>query len=250
MGVPHRRGRPIQAYWYDSPNVGDTLTPILLHYLFGESVERVETNDEMKLLGVGSILTELRRKDTVWGTGAIRHYDTFPAAPSCTFLAVRGPLTREILLACGGDVPEVYGDPGLLLPRIYSPNIQPSYRLGIIPHWVDRKEVITTWPPPPGARYIDVERPWREFIDDLLSCERIVTSSLHGIVLAEAYGRPATWVEYGDNVIGRGFKFRDYLAGTYRGHITNPGELPLPPKEDLDRIADRLEKAYRDWRKS
>ena len=59
-------------------------------------------------------------------------------------------------------------------------------------------------------------KPYKEVIDEILKCNKIVSSSLHGIVLAEAYGIPAKWEKYSDDVLGNGFKFRDYLSGTGR----------------------------------
>jgi pyruvyltransferase len=223
----------IRAHWYKSKNVGDTLTPVILEHFLGELVEFAERNEKGKVLGVGSIMKALRRGDTVWGTGIMRETDTFPMAKDCRFLAVRGKLTRDILLKDGAKVPEVYGDPALLLPLMYKSVIRKEYKLGFIPHYVDKP----LFSVPDNAilsaisgriRVIDVEAPWREVVDAICSCERIVSSSLHGIIIAEAYGIPAKWEVYSDKVIGNGFKFRDYLTGTGR-EIQDPGWFPPIP---------------------
>ena len=50
----------------------------------------------------------------------------------------------------------------------------------------------------------------------MTACAYIVSSSLHGICVAEAYGIPAVWVRLADNIVGGEFKFRDYYASTGR----------------------------------
>lgn len=82
----------------------------------------------------GSILAHVNKKCIVWGSGIINHNQLVKSAK---FLAVRGPETRRILMSQGYDVPQIYGDPALLLPDYYNPKIDKIYKLGIIPHYVD-----------------------------------------------------------------------------------------------------------------
>jgi len=230
----------MKTYWYPHEyNVGDTLTPhILRHFRPDIEIEPVAgTYSAGKLIGVGSIMRMMRPGDTIFGSGVMRETDLFPFAPSCTFLAVRGKLSRDILIRNGGKVPEVYGDPALLLPRIYSPRITKTHRVGLVPHYVDKNAVKAKFERLAGYKVIDVALPWRSFVDELLSCETIVSSSLHGIIIAEAYGLPAEWVEYSDKVIGKGFKFRDYLTGTNRGP---QGVGKFPPIIGLEETQDKL----------
>jgi pyruvyltransferase len=135
-------------------------------------------------------------------------------------------------------VPEVYGDPALLLPLIYNPDIQKTHEIGIIPHYVDKKIVLQKYAFDSGFnKFIDVSLPWKKFIDEVLSCKTIISSSLHGIIIAEAYGIPATWAVHSDKVIGNGFKFRDYLTGTGR-KPQDPGEFS--PIENISKIQKGL----------
>ena len=223
----------IKAHWYDSVNVGDTLTPIVVKHFTNKEVVRVDEKESGKLLGVGSIMQSLKKGDTVWGSGSMFEGDNFSKI-DCTVLATRGKLT-ELQMA---QKPGVYGDPALLLPLIYNPEVEKTTAIGIVPHYVDMKRVMQSTAVATGAvKIIDVLTDWQSFIREVKSCETIISSSLHGIIIAEAYGIPAEWTDWSDEVWGKGFKFRDYLTGTGRAEQVHG---KFPPIEDLARIQDRL----------
>jgi pyruvyltransferase len=223
----------IKAYWFQSKNVGDTLTPVIVEFFTDQKVEFVDRSENGKLLAVGSIMKALRDDDIVWGTGCMYEHDNF-SHKKCTVLAVRGKLTEERM----GKSVGVYGDPALLMPRIYNPEVDIDTEVGILPHYVDKKVVMSSTTVIPGYnKFIDVMGDWKTVIEQIKSCRKIVSSSLHGIVLAEAYGIPAEWVEYSDAVLGDGFKFQDYLTGTGR----KPQETGVfPPIKNLKEIQDKL----------
>lgn len=228
----------MNAHWYISKNVGDTLTPFIVKHFTGHKVKWMARNFRGKLLGVGSIMKALRPRDAVWGSGIMRQTDTFAKLETCKFLAVRGKLTRDILVRDGGVVPEVYGDPALLLPLMYNPEVKKTHRFGVIPHYIEQKDFLQDASlVPVGAKVIDVFLPWEKFVSEVLACEEVISSSLHGIVIAEAYGIPATWVCPTPKVIGAGFKFKDYLTGTGRDP---QGAGKFPPIPNLKQIQDDL----------
>jgi hypothetical protein len=45
----------------------------------------------------------------------------------------------------------------------------------------------------------------------ILACEHILSSSLHGIIVAHAYGIPAVQVQFSDRIFGDGVKYHDYF---------------------------------------
>ena len=49
-------------------------------------------------------------------------------------------------------------------------------------------------------------------VDDILSCEVILSSSLHGIIFSHAYGVPAYHVQFTDFFKNGNFKFTDYYS--------------------------------------
>ena len=229
----------IKAFWHKTKNVGDTLTPILLEYFTGEKVEFTERNEQGKLVGVGSIISGVRDNDIVWGAGCISETENIRQYQNVKYLAVRGKLTEKKLgITCG-----VYGDPALLLPLLYNPKIEKKYKVGFIPHYADKNHpFVNKIKNDEGVKIIDIKQDYKTFIDEVLSCKDIVSSSLHGIIIAEAYGIPAMWLKLSDLVLGNGFKFMDYLSGT--GRIANNppvgGMIVLQPIKNLKEIQDKL----------
>lgn len=199
------------AQWNREANLGDALSPVLLQYMLNVDPLYVSRQYQGKLLGTGSILEHARPGDFVLGSGLIR--DHCFDGHGVTFFAVRGPLSRKGIR--NAYVPSVYGDPALLLPRYYSAKSPGRrYGVGLVPHYVDRVAMFSS---DPGVATVDVRDPdWQRTIDLIVACDVIISSSLHGVILAEAYGVPAIWVEASHRVIGSGFKFRDYYASTGR----------------------------------
>jgi pyruvyltransferase len=199
----------MRIYQWGGVNIGDAITkPIIDHVLNINStvVKKEETN---KLIGIGSVLTwAVRENDVIWGSGLIE--DKKINLPKHRVIALRGKLTaKNIDSNC-----EVFGDPGLLLPLLYNPKIEIKHEIGIIEHYVDKGLYQGE-----GLR-INILQNWKSFVDQIKSCNKIISSSLHGIVISEAYGIKSDWVELSNKVIGKGFKFHDYLSGTNRTNFS------------------------------
>lgn len=206
----------IAMYWWDDAkhggNFGDAVSPKIVKALSGKKIDKVKAGDEPRLLACGSIIKWARKGDHLWGTGHAKiEHET---AQGVEVHAVRGPLTRAALQAKGVECPEVFGDPALLLPLLYGPRkLERSYKFGIVPHYVDHqraKVVLNDQLKRDDVLLIDVMGGPENVIDQIHACDFIASSSLHGIVAAEAYGVPALWVEFSDSVAGGGMKFRDY----------------------------------------
>lgn len=199
-------------------NFGDVVTPVLLKKLSGKKVRYVGKPKYYKktnLLAIGSILHLSSKDSVVWGSGFMDAEKTCYEKPR-KVLAVRGPKTREMLLSQEVACPEVYGDPALLLPKIYLPEVSKKYELGIIPHYTDKdNKWLEQFKHDEEIKIIDVQnKNTLGFIDDILSCEKIASSSLHGVITADAYGVPSVWIEFADVV--NGFKFLDYFLSVKR----------------------------------
>lgn len=243
------RGGPNNEVW----NWGDAVSPVLSQLVTGrraELVDYTEYPDEPHLMICGSTLKWASATSVLWGVGEIAAGMSFVRRRSRPreVAAVRGPLTRQRLIAAGIPCPDVYGDPALLFPRYYHPPAQPEYELGVIPHYIDHDSPrLAALAADERVRLIDITQAHRKdehkvfsFIDEVRRCRRIASSSLHGLILADAYGIPSLWVELSDNVFGRGFKFRDYFQSVCRqpADPVRLHETSLSPA-DLIRLIDR-----------
>lgn len=200
----------MKAFWHKTKNFGDAMAPIILQHILGvgEKIEWADKETNKKIVSTGSVIYGVREGDVVWGTGMIS--DTIFVMPNdVKILALRGPMTMARLR--NAKATYVFGDPGMLMPLIYQPKTEKKYEIGYVPHYMDKANHYFK-----GKHTIDPLRPPHEVIDRITECKAIVSSSLHGIIIAEAYGIPAYWIVVSDKIIGGQFKFNDYFLGTGR----------------------------------
>lgn len=217
------REEKIIAFWWTGieNNWGDALNPVLIQNLCGK--KPILSNEIINIMNlnvysvVGSVLGITKEKNLViWGSGFISSTSRFKDKPR-KICAVRGPLTRELMIKQGIDCPEVYGDPALLYPLFYKPTVKKRYKLGILPHYVDQNsQLLSIFENNPDILIINILAGVNKVVDDICKCEMIASSSLHGIIAADAYGIPSIWIELSDNVDGNGFKYYDYFESVRR----------------------------------
>jgi len=183
---------------------------------------------------VGSILANVNEKCIVWGSGII---DQNIKIKNAIFLAVRGPQTRKFLIDLSYNVPEIYGDPALLLPRYFNPVVEKKYKYGFVPHYNDFKLVQNWFKDNPEVHLIDlmtndIEAKTIEF----LQCEKIISSSLHGIIVAHAYNIPAVWQKFSDKVFGDDIKYQDYFESVQLPFSKPEIRLEKYSESELERL--------------
>ncbi|MDB5175446.1 MAG: hypothetical protein JWM81_304 [Candidatus Saccharibacteria bacterium] len=209
---------PIPTYWwrYDYPrklNFGDELTPIIMERLFGRKAVWADPS-QCELASTGSILEllgELSVGNTinVWGSGFIRQGPS-NQAQNYVFHAVRGKRSRERLQ----NNQVAVGDPALLLPLIFDPPAKPRYELGIVPHYVDQADE-RLWDfaaANPSTKMIDVLDSPEVVVGNIRSCKRIMSSSLHGLIVADAFGIPSRQLTSINGLVGGNYKFGDHYS--------------------------------------
>jgi pyruvyltransferase len=175
---------------------------------------------------IDSIETELIINNSyIYGTGVrtdppLEIFNKYTVLNICS---VRGRITKSFLEKRGFNVPEIFGDPALLLPLFYSPTIVPglSNKIGVIPHLSNYSKY----------KYIENNtlyclinplEHWRDVINKLFSCKYIISSSLHGLICSDAYNKPNIWLDEFPLCEGD-LKFRDYFLSQSRDYIKIQG---------------------------
>ncbi len=235
----------LKVFWYrcgrGHGNFGDVLTPLLLDY-FNVRCEWAPA-EKADLAGIGSICEKIPAdfRGVIWSSGNLRetHRNHFPAA---RVVALRGKLTHE-RTTCAANADIVLGDGGLLC-NLLAPQVRKRYKLGIIPHYVDQDhEVLQDLAKRSrDICLIDICDEPRVLIQNVAQCEFILSSSLHGLVLADSLGIPNRWLQaYGD-VLGEGFKFRDYYS-VYE--IDRPEPLVIRTTDSLETLLPQIGSYHR-----
>lgn len=222
---------PIGLYWWPERNFGDAISPRIVEYVSGRRVEWRD-QDAADLVSTGSLLAfpgiaqRLRPGAgpplAVWGTGSLI-WPRFLGSvrPDTRFAALRGPITASHVPGFAGAL----GDPGLLADRVFGrPPV--AHRIGIVPHHsqladaahVGRLRSL-------GLTVINVTaRDPAEVVRAIASCETVLAGSLHGLIVADAYGIPNLWAE-GPRFGPSDYKFYDYFAAVGR-HEPRRRSLP------------------------
>ena len=254
----------IKLYWWkEEPNFGDAISPYIIQKLFGLNVtycnpslcihKEVLRYIKSLLLGkhytipsfkgyvypwergmfaIGSILDGSTYKTIVWGSGFREPYSKYKGGK---IYAVRGKLSYE-KLPTNIKKDLAIGDPALLLPRVFNPIKKRTHKVGIIPHFIDYEYFLSAY----GQKYLIIDvrtTDIEEVVNQICSCELILSSSLHGLIISHAYGIPALWIKKGW-INSSEFKFYDYFSSVcipqYNG-FKNLDEI-LSNKESIEKL--------------
>ncbi len=225
----------IKLCWWDSKNFGDALNPYLFRS-FGHKVEYAQSN-KADVIAVGSYMERLLvgalfdqpqedRPITVWGTGFQfepgRHlwfeYINQPEKfiRPLNVRALRGEISRSRAEAITNVSLSgiALGDPGLLASRIFNTKkVNKTHRLGIVCHFTDNgnkvfEEINRNIR---NSIRIDVEDPAPKVVNQIASCEAIVSSAMHPLIIADSLRVPNQWINVSENAISK-YKFDDYYS--------------------------------------
>lgn len=227
--------KKIKLVYWNEPNFGDMLSPYIVERLSGKKTVYKSYNIgginaikkliklilafdfkkinpilfpwETNLLAIGSILSRGNKHSIIWGSGFISENEPFNGGK---ILAVRGKYTNDKLKRMGFQGTSIWGDPALLIPLFVNPVSNRTDLIGIIPHWSEVDYFLDKY----SNKYKIIDFRTREIestIAQITSCQYILSTSLHGLIVSHAYGIPALWIKkqtlHADDI-----KFKDYLS--------------------------------------
>lgn len=198
-------------WWKDKVNFGDILSRDLLsHYGFKVYHKNLNELTEKSVCCIGSILNWVPATfdGTILGSGIMRPVDK--RFPNARIVGLRGEMTRQVI---GANNNVILGDPGLLSSELTFERPEKKYALGLIPHLEHQGDPVVQAlldKYPDDILLIDVAREPLAVLTDIARCANIMSSSLHGIVVADSFGIPAGWFRLNSIAGGGLFKFKDY----------------------------------------
>jgi pyruvyltransferase len=209
-------GAALQMFYFTKvSNVGDQINPLLISRLFGVDAV-LGSQDREHLIATGSLMGFANRHSKIWGTGALHASDMPAEIVADNIYAVRGKLSYQALRDAGFQLRDIpLGDPGILVSKAFPQKLRPDkkYRLGVCAHYVDRSHPwVQSLLTDPDVLDLNVHADPEEFLTHVAACEAVVSSSLHGLIFAEALDVPNIWIKLSEKVLGGGFKFCDWFS--------------------------------------
>ena len=165
---------------------------------------------------IGSIIGFYRLDNViVYGSGLMDPDRKITGKPE-KVLCVRGPKTRAALIDKGIECPEIYGDPALLIPLFYSPPVTKRNIITVIYNEATPGKTVEKWA---SALQYDGEirvlsmtsyQKWTDIVDSIAESRYVISESLHGLIVAEAFYVPSVWVEFIQHQSFWSFKYEDF----------------------------------------
>lgn len=216
--------KPINLYWCrgrgredsNRQNFGDYLSAELVEIFSGRKVAYAPIQ-RADMIAIGSVLGRERkakilgfpRRLHIWGTGSGNPGDVFSGRHH--YHAVRGLKCKAQIQGLKSQ--PVVGDPGLLSPWLVGKSIQKKISVGLIPHFMhhDSPEIAALLSAIPNSRIINVFSPVKQVLEEIASCDFVLSTSLHGLIVADSFGVPNQWLTL-DMSPAWQFKFKDYYS--------------------------------------
>ena len=231
--------KTIKVCYSERDNIGDSINPFILRDVLGVKFKNVDKYS-CDITGIGSGLrrffynpdeTTLPRKAIkslfsqiyykpviLWSAGFLstpkgkQSLTRKNIVPAC----VRGELSKSYVGKITGINMDscVTGDAGLLVSELVPSNSEKRFKLGIIPHDKERDEVEynAIHNNIPDSTIIDVRGDVIQRLKAISECECIISSSLHGLIIADSFSIPNRRVVLTNKLSGDGFKFDDYYS--------------------------------------
>lgn len=228
-----RHSEPLKLFYWAEPNFGDQLSHAVVAWISGRKVVQVRPK-QAELFAIGSLMHVLakhfaepaprRPRPILWGTGVLNPFFRRAFLDNLDIRILRGPVGAAI-----ARVPmKAFGDPGLFAPDALGPGPGRGDRIVVLPHHsqADDPAFAAMAARDPRLRLVDPRGTPEAVCAEIAGAAHVFSASLHGLVVADAYGVPSTWVDPGTQ--GR-MKYHDYAASIGR-HLLHPVEIDEVPR--------------------
>jgi hypothetical protein len=243
---PQRDALPLA--WWARPfpgNFGDWLSPLVVAHVTGRSVTYhapTAAAGDAHLISIGSIGRFIKPRSIVVGTGISS--DEIELEASAAYHSVRGPVTAQVVRASGGPDVESFGDPGVLLSRIFPlERGETNGRVALVRHFTH------------AGLPLHLPDTWDEFsvlrshpnqvadlLESLVRYDAVVTSAMHVMIACQSYGIPVALITFEGmetSVHGNGIKYKDYSLGAGLSQVYEPRAVSLDLRRfDLGQVSD------------
>ena len=233
-------------YWWQGPNFGDVLAPIIFKYFLDIYPILSDSPVKKKIIGIGSVLSAAKKGDIVWGSGCKKENMILNEV---NFISVRGPLTKEHARNCGADVKNcLIGDPAMLMPIMLPKeklkyNKKSTFQIGIAAHIKDNLE----WHKVNDTNIVKIDLKnfnWKKILEQIVNSDVVLTSSLHVAIIADSYNIPVSVIQASDS----SFKFYDYFLSVNSNRTLLDHQLPF--KKFIDKATTIKKIDYTDLKLS
>jgi hypothetical protein len=221
------------------------MMPYIVASLFGHGAVRVAA-DQPHVLGTGSIISFATASSVIWGSGMLSQHETLADLSSHQFRAVRGQRTADALTGRGRLRAEVcFGDPGVFAAEIAAHfGIDPAVRgkpIVVIPHHHFANHRF--FGPLYQSKEVAVVEPFDNSLNFFRTISQgnvVISQSLHGLIIAEALGKPSLWIS-AVNDENWDFKFQDWFSTTANPQKESVSFADADSAKDLGAFVDAAE---------
>lgn len=230
----------IYSHYARVNNFGDRFNKDLISF-FGYRLMHTPDYRKSKVVLTGSILHMYKNdfNGFVLGSGFIK--ESYKRLNNnWKIVAVRGPLSAK---QCTNNEGLIYSDPGILASLIYPEKVEKKYMLGIVPHCVD-VDLVKSLVLSEDVKIINVRQSPESVANEIKQCQNIASSSLHGLIFADAFGIPNIHLRFGDKLIGGNHKFEDYYLGMDSMHENILFKKQIDLNEIITRCRTRFSTSY------
>lgn len=223
----------MKLYYSQVPNMGDILNEMITKDIFGVNITRSNSIFDADFTGIGSFLgafynnmspkqvlkkhfLDLKNNQTViWSSGFIEYPKSLevPMKKNIVVSSVRGELTKkriEKILNKKLDI--TTGDGGLLASELVK-RVPKKYEIGVIPHYKEFNDNnFASMRGNSKFKFINLRDEPYQVVKEIAECNYILSSSLHGLIVADSFNIPNLRLVASSNLLGDGYKFDDYYS--------------------------------------